>query len=638
MATAVLFDIVSFLGITIDLMAFASILPALVGALTCLILYFVGKDFGGKPVGLLAALFLALSPAYIQRTSLGFFDTEVPGIFALVLFTLLFLRANDENRTLRSSMFYTLGSALALGYFVLSWGGAYYLMGLVSLFVFVLILLKRYSPRLLITYSITFGVALFIATKFQQISLGYLTSAPVIPVVAVFLLLCLAEILRNNISARTKVLLTVGVVVVIVGGFLAVWQLGYMESIAGKFATILDPFLRAANPLIASVAEHRISTWGNIYIDLGIGLVFFVTGLYFTLRNPTNKNVFLILFGLTALYFAASMVRLLALFAPAYGLLAAVGVVSILKPFFTLLREAPRIVVKTKRGLARVSKEYSGIAIFLVFIVLVTNLAFMPQNSGIPRVYGAAYNPIAITASSLPVGGDQLQGPVGEWSDMLRYTQNNLNSGTVVCAWWDYGYWLGILGNVTTLVDNATINATQIENVGYIFMANETQSLKVLKQYNASYILVFVTLYINPNTGVADFGQWGDEAKWSWMARISGGANQRFINEGLMDQTSNWTDETHFGASTQSGWQWNDAGTNSTVYKLMSFAKDRWGEVSGTPNSVTTNVGGVFPTYFKEAFFAGETTHPYTYGGIIPLVALYQIDWAKYDSDFNVTG
>jgi len=649
MTAATLYSVISIFGVNIDLMTFASILPAIVGALTCLVLYFVGKDFGGKPVGLLAALFLALSPGYIQRTALGFFDTEVPGIFSLVLFIFLFLRANDENRTLRSSMIYTLGSALTLAYFVLSWGAAYYILGLVSIFIFVLLLLKRYTPRLLISFSLTFGVALFIATKFQQISLNYLTSGPVIPIAGIFLLLCLSEVLRNNISARTKVMLTIGAVVVVVGGFVAVWQLGYIEAIAGKFITVLDPFLRDANPLIASVAEHRISTWGNIYYDLGIGLVFFLTGLYFTLRNPSNKNVFLLLFGLTSLYFAASMVRLLAVFAPAFALLAATGIVSILKPFYTLLREAPRIVVKTKRGLARVSKEYSGIAIFLVFIIVVTNLAFMPQNSrapGIPRVYGTAYNPIAISASSLPIAADT---PVTEWSDMLKYTNNNLNSTDVVVSWWDYGYWLGILGNVTTIADNATVNATQIENDGFIMMANESQALKMARQYDAKYILVFVTLQltrVGDNAYVADLGSFGDEAKWFWMARISGGASTRLIDQGFMDNQTAWTNEDAFGhTDQQSGrWVWNDAGTNSTIYKLMAFAKDRWDQEVGSPATasgtitITTNVEGIVPTYFKEKFIAGLTPSSLSYGGIIPLVALYEIDWAKYDADFPVTG
>ncbi|MBM4401196.1 MAG: hypothetical protein FJ045_04515, partial [Crenarchaeota archaeon] len=466
---------VSFLGVNVDLMVFVSFLPVIMGTLSCLVVYFIGKDMGGKAVGLFAALFLALAPSFLARTALGFFDTEVPGILGLLLFIFLFLRAIEETRPLRSSLIYSLGAAAALTYFIIGWGAAYFLLDLAALFVFVLILLKRYTPRLLLSYSLTFGLALFIATKFPYISLFYLTTGPVIPVAGVFIFLCVAEVLRHNISARTKVSLAVASLVALVAGFVVMWQLGYMAGIAGKFITVLNPFLRSATPLIESVAEHRVSAWGNIYYELGLGILFFLAGLYFTLRNPTNRNVFLLLFGATSLYFATSMVRLLVIFAPAFSLLAAMGILGILKPFYALLREAPQIAIKSKRRIARVSKEYSGVAIFLVFMLLFTNLAFSPQNGGMPRVYGQAYAPITISAASLPVGGD-LSEPAQEWLDMVSWTQNNLQSTTVVCAWWDYGYWLSILGNVTSLADNGTTNGTQIENIGFIFMAPEQQS------------------------------------------------------------------------------------------------------------------------------------------------------------------
>jgi len=413
------------------------------------------------------------------------------------------------------------------------------------------------------------------------------------------------------------------------------WQLGYMEGIAGKFISVLDPFVRSATPLLESVAEHRISAWGNIYYELGLGILFFLAGLYFTLRNPTNRNVFLLLFGATSLYFAASMVRLLVIFAPAFSLLVAIGILGILKPFYALLREAPQIAIKSKRRIARVSKEYSGIAIFLVFMILVTNLAFSPQNGGMPRVYSQAYAPITISAASLPVAPSE---PAQEWVDMVSWTQNNLQPTDVVCAWWDYGYWLSILGNVTTLADNATVNNTQIENIGFILMAPENQSLQMLASYNAKYILIFVTLQIGQSSTqegyyVASFSRFGDEAKWSWMARISGQARQRL--------GAAWTDETAFGvANNQTGaWDWNDFGKSSTIYKLMSYAKQRWAEVSGVQSGVAADETGVQPEYFKEAYFAGENLNPIDaaakYGGLIPLVALYEIDWQKY---YNATG
>jgi asparagine N-glycosylation enzyme membrane subunit Stt3 len=307
-----------------------------------------------------------------------------------------------------------------------------------------------------------------------------------------------------------------------------------------------------------------------------------------------------------------------------------------MKPFFTLLREAPQIAIKSKRRLARVSKEYSGIAIFLVFMLLVTNLAFSPQNSGLPRVYGQAYAPITVSAASLPVvPTDTAQ----EWLDMLSYTKNNLHSTTVVCAWWDYGYWLSILGNVTSLADNATVNSTQIENIGFIFMAPEEQSLAMLELYNAKYILVFTTLGIGQssdgNSFVVQPAGYGDEGKWIWMARISGQDRDRFIQDDFISADLAWTNETDFGNVTGSGaWQWNDLGKNSTIYKLMSYAKQRWYEVSGQPNQISIDETGVQPEYFKETYFAGENLSPVEasskYGGLIPIVALYEIDWEKY--------
>ena len=118
-------------------------------------------------------------------------------------------------------------------------------------------------------------------------------------------------------------------------------------------------------------------------------------------------------------------------------------------------------------------------------------------------------------------------------------------------AWWDYGYWLAILGNVTSLADNATVNTTQIENIGFIFMAPEDQAMQMLEQYDAEYILVFTTLGIasssDQTTFVVQPAGFGDEGKWSWMARISGQARERFIRDGLISEDEAWTDEDDFG-------------------------------------------------------------------------------------------
>lgn len=647
MTAAFLYNIISMVGINIDLMSFCALFPAIMGTLACLIIYFVGKDIGGSSLGLLSALFLALSPSYIQRTSLGFFDDETIGIVALLLFMYMFLKSLEDGRPLNSTMKYAVGSGLALGYFISGWGAAFYPIGLTTLFVLVLILIRRYSQRLLLSYTVTFGLGLFIAINVPYLSLNYLTASAIIPVAGVFVLLCAAEILRNITSTRMRVTFAILFICALVGGFAFLWQSGFLGSIAGKFLSVINPFARAESPLIESVAEHRISAWGSIYYEFGIGIIFFIAGLYFLVRNPTNKNLFIILFGITSLYFASSMVRLLVLMAPAFSLVATSGVLGVLKPFYTLLKEPPKVITKRKYGLEHVGKEFSGTAIFLIFLILVTNFAFSPQSGGVPKVYRQAYTPTTISAGSLPIAPNE---PVKEWLDMLSWLKSNLGSKPisekVVCSWWDYGYWLSLIGNVTSLADNATINNTQIENIGFIFMANETNSLKILRLYNAKYILVFVT--ISSDGGLANAG--GDEGKWVWMAQISGVSRNRFVNGGFIDEASMWTSNFEqvramFGNYTL-GYHWNDAnnnnrvddgeqiavnaGQNSTIYKLMHYARERWLQEQGKGGSPTVQL-----TYFKEAYIAGLANDGSKYGySVIPLVALYEVDWEKYYADY----
>lgn len=658
MTTAILYNIVSVLGVNIDLMSFCSIMAPILGTVAVLLLYFVTKDFAGKTAGLLSAFVLAFMPSVIQRSSLGFFDTETIGLVSLLLFIFMFLRSLEPTRSLRSMMLYSLGAAGALAYFAAGWGAAYYLIGLVALFSIVLVFMKRYNQRLLLSYSITFGFGLFLAIAVPFLSPTYLTTATVLPVAAVFAILCIAEVLRAQITARTKTIIAATFVGVVAVSFVVFAVFGDLTSIAGKFISVLDPFQRSSQPLIESVAEHRITGWGSMYYELGIGILFFLVGIFFTLKNPTNRNIFLLLFGLTTLYFAGSMVRLLVLFAPAFAILLSVGVLGLLKPFNTLVKEAgTQATIKSKRRLRRVGREYGAIAILLIFALLVSSYAFSPATGGQPRAFNSAYTPIAISSASLPLGQPSEQIPT--WLNMLSYTRANLNSTTVVSSWWDYGNWLGYLGNVTTLCDNTTVNGTQIENVGYSMMANETQSIRMLEQYGAEYVLVFVVLQLTSDdsgalTGNVSFAGLGDEGKWAWMARISGGAEERLMDEGFMTDQYRWTGERAFGNYTI-GYDFadanadgridpgelvlNDMGQNATIYKLMTYAEQQWvnrnEELGFRPNENT-----VEPDFFNPVYISGvELTYQQAlqYGGLIPLVALYEIDYDAYYAATSTT-
>jgi dolichyl-diphosphooligosaccharide--protein glycosyltransferase len=646
MTAAVLYQAVSFLGVNVDLMTFCSLLAVVLGTLSCLILYFVGKDLGGRAVGLFAALLLALAPSFIQRSSLGFFDTELPGIIGLLLFTFMFLRAIDQKRSLRGTLIYSIGAALSLAYFICGWGAAYYILGLSALFIFAIVILKRYDRRILMSYGISMGIGLLIAIQFPSIGYSYLTSAPVLLVATAFIALLIAEFMRHNISTKNKLYIAVAAFAAVLVSLIPMVYFGYIGDIKSKFIAVISPIARASTPLIASVAEHRVTAWANIYTELGICILFFLVGIYFTLKNPTNRNIFLIIFGVTGLYFGASMVRLLVIFAPAFALIMGMGLIKLLKPFTTLLKETPNTAMKAKRKLFRVNKEFSILGILMIFIILMTQFAFTPRINGnelvyTPRAYANGYMPTSISAAGLPVVPYE---PLTQWIDMLQYTNNNLRPSNVVVAWWDYGYWLSVVGNVTTLADNATIDEQQIENIAFVYMGTEEQALKMLSTYgqqNVQYILVFTTLYIVPSedseTGYVSFpGNYGDEGKWAWMARISGGAKDRLISEGFMYPDQAWTDEHAFGAfdETYNQWMWSVQGAETVIYKLLTDVEHQY--AAAHPLVTATSVVNTELQYLTAVYISGLDTNFNQQGDLIPLVGLYKIDWAAYNKDHPV--
>lgn len=88
------------IGVNATVFDVTMLFPVVAGALTSLACYFLGKDLWGRGAGLLAALFMALNPSNISRTTLGFLRHEPLGILLMILTFLFFLRANQKTRSL----------------------------------------------------------------------------------------------------------------------------------------------------------------------------------------------------------------------------------------------------------------------------------------------------------------------------------------------------------------------------------------------------------------------------------------------------------------------------------------------------------------------------------------------------------
>ncbi len=640
MAGAFLYMIVNLLGIGISLKDLLILLPPITGTIACLVAYFLGKDIAGKAAGILAALFLALNPSFIGRTNLGFFDNESMGILTILLIMLFFLRSLDMERPRKSALFYMIAAGLSVGFICAQWGASMYPIDMVALFAFLALVLRRYNRRLLLSYSVTFGIGLFIAVQVPKLGLAYLTSSVVLPVAGVFVLLLLSELLRDVKTLSSKITYTALFFAILIGGAFALSLVGIIHTPAGKFTSLVDPLLRAASPIIESVQEYHVTAWGTIYYDYGVGILFILFGLFLAIRNLTNRNLFLTIYAITGLYFAMSMVRLEVVLAPAFCILWAIGVTGLINSFLTVLKEAPKISVG-KKHLGRVGIEFSGVVVLMIFMLLTLTIA-LPY----PRVFSASYTPVTILSDSTGIG--PTTGAMTEWVDALAWMRTQLPPNSVIVCWWDYGYWVTIEGNQTTVVDNATFNTTAIAQVGAAFMSNETRAVQILKQqftdktgHSPDYILVFGTFQDSSSNNYPEAG-YGDEGKWRWFVQISGNytllPNGSFHNgtstngkhangqDSLYGNYSIGEDSVNGTASSSSPTLVkNNLGQNTTFYKLLYYAHNRVLMSSTYPTAADAAKSVGMEGYFTEAAMFPSTTT--SYSGIDPIVAIYRIHY-----------
>nr|HDO80874.1 hypothetical protein [Candidatus Bathyarchaeota archaeon] len=565
---ATLYFLLKALGVNLDVYMVCYVLPAVMGAASCVAMFFLGREVLDEKAGLIASFLLSFTPGFIERTIAGFFDNECVGLFFFILTTFFFIRSLK-----RKSVFSAVMAGLSLGGFIASWGAAIYMLYVLPLAVILLILLKRYSSNLLIGYSITVTLGLFVATRVPEYDAGYLVSGSALPAIIGLLILVLYEVyprvkpairsipekiakypqIHNLIKTRRNAALTLAAVTVSLLACVMLllysnpilslalsYKLSSFLSISGRYLSVANPFYREEEVIIASVAEHASTAWGMFFYDLHVTVILFPVGMYFAFQRRRDEDLMLLILGVTTVYFAGSMIRLVLLFAPVACLMSGFALAMIYDPLSRVLLGEEKIAIKRRRAIVRkiLGKEsafavfaITGILLFFAFHHGVTATVFSGSPQMAPRdSYGNFYL---------------------DWEEAFAFMQNELPPNAIIVSWWDYGYWITVRGNKTTVVDNATFNTTQIALVGRALTStNETESLEILRQFNATHVLVYF--------GHNDANLHGDEGKWIWMAKISFNV---FYTP--------W--EYEYYAPTPTGVKYLPSFFNMTLYKLLYY-------------------------------------------------------------------
>ncbi len=615
------------LGIDVSVLTVSLALPAFMGALTAVAAFFLGKELYNNSVGMFTGLFTAFIPAFLQRTVGGFYDNECVGVFAIVLTTLLFMRSLKRESTVSA-----VGAGISLAYLLLSWGASEFMLGLLALYGFLMLIMGRYSRRLLSSYLITVSLGIFLGSLTPRTGFGDLTDFVMLAPIGVGGLLVLYEIwLRvggyrevtaSALGPHLKPIIF-GLITPIVG---VVSYLIYTSStsltispynsnpilkIGSKFLTVINPFTRLDQRILASVAEHLPSPWSSFYNTLLVLIFFFPLGMYFLFKRGRDEDWFIFLYGLTSVYFAGSMIRLSLILAPGVALLAGVAAYNILEPYAKVVTQRSVFERRRFRMSTSLTSEHALTAFAFVGLLLSVNI-----------ILGVQYVSTQVSGSEFAQASLSSTIQVTDWQVAMTYIRNVLPQGSIIASWWDYGYWINGASGAETIVDNATMNSTQIALMGYALMAlNYTASLKTFKLWNATHVLVYF------GHRYSNFG--GDDGKWPWMVRI---AEDKFGSEYIDDATYlDANDDTL------------DAFYSSTLYKLLVYGEPANEDEANTIGLSNTRMSVDYYLWRDTAWtdhmpvsLRGAFKEPFissSYG----TVKIYEIDYTMYYQYLNKT-
>jgi len=619
------------IGIPITLYDVCFYFPAVMGGITVLASYLLGKEVLDKKCGLLFAFFMAFNVGFMQRTTAGFFDNETIGVFGTIMTFYFFIKTIRTGRITHAIL-----AGVFLGYLSLSWGGYNFVFYVLPLITVIIVLTGKYNPKVLIAYAGTIGTGLLIFSLYTNFRFDDLISSLDIGGIFFFtLLLIVFHLIYRAKTDRPQLyngILTAIKWTIIPGGVLFAILLWINPDfiplgLGQRLLSILSPLIREQIHIVASVAEHAPSAWSVFYYNTLIPLMLLPLGVFFAFKRSSYIDIFLLVFLLTIFYFTGSMIRIILLFAPVASLVAAYGLSNVLKIYGSFFDEKRLLSRKRKRQIkTTVGKFEIGLVYFIVGLMLfaqVTHAANIATND-------LAYSQIS--------PGAQFH----DWEESLTWMKTNLPGGTVVVSWWDYGYWITPIGNMTTVNDNATINSTRIGLTGMAFtQTNELYSAKIFKLLKADYVLVYFG-YLYNSLG-------GDEGKWPWMLRICNDHYETYKAMGL--EENNWAansvfDEAKYWNSTSQ--KAEDSWFQSMIVELMfsgvSTERLPEGQQVQTPEDNyrkeiyqrTDDNGLTWAQHIPENGQYGFNVFKPVYNSTWGTVKLFKLDYTALESSFSI--
>jgi len=493
-------------GVNISLFDYTVIQPAFFGALMVIPVFLLGKKIRGIGTGIAAALLTVLTPGFLLRSSIGWYKHEPISLFAGV-FALYFAVEAYEATTSRKMWIYSVLGGLFLGYANVVWGGGRYFNGLLGLMFLAVPLLTTVDFRKSLAAVVMLALNVMIGMTFPNPGFEwYKDSANLVMALGIVtgaVVTLAAKRLpdKNKLLGKWAALAGMGALALVAVVF---WL---PANLSARYLAVIWPFSKSSVAIVGTVAEHQSTSGLELLHSYFVPLILAIFGGYLLLKKKRPATILAVLAFLSALYVASSFARLQVYLSITAAVLAGVAFSEISSRYLSLRQDPKKKQVDTSIN----AKKALTVVLLLLLLVYPAYNVWQPYtNRG-----------MQLSVSATPLGED-----IPDWQQALTWINTNTPADAKIIAWWDYGYWITVMGNRTTFADNGTLNTTRIARIATMYLSNETSGYQIAHdELGGNYVVVFVTAQDLRN-GYYILGRLiglgGDDGKIDAMASIAG--------------------------------------------------------------------------------------------------------------------
>jgi dolichyl-diphosphooligosaccharide--protein glycosyltransferase len=521
----------------------AAYMPAILGTLTLIPVYFIGKELFNRWVGVISAALVAILPSeFMNRSLLGFTDHHVAEtLFSTVciLFLIMAIKRAREREisfdhilsrdwsTITKPLVYTLLAGVFLGIYLLSWQGGLLLVFIIFAYLVIQFIIDHLRHKSS-DYLCVVGTPLFLIAFLMLLPiLGkgsmntiYRVSLPVVIVVPIVLSIISRLMAGRALKPVYYPLTLLGLAGIGLAALHAI-NPSLLQSMLGQFS-IFTP----AGTSLTVMEAHPLTpwiAWYNFTTSFFISFISFAMLIYVAIKEKcADKTLFLVwsIIMLIAVlgqrrfgyYYAVNAALLTGYFS--WKMLDIAGLSKLLAKSKEVVRAVKKFKNKEKKTREKARPKtfmqprgawgrviVVGIVIFFV--------VFFP-NIPIAKALGSSQNSIMNGGwySSLLWLKDNSPEPFG---DPDFYYELYLPSGDFVypetaygvMSWWDYGYFIM---QISHRIPNSNPSQARAPEAGQFFTAqNESSANELADRLSSKYVVID---YAMPTTKFYAMAEW----------------------------------------------------------------------------------------------------------------------------------